>query len=194
MRRWAPAAAVVLVLFAAYWTVEGAARDVRRDEKLERIQADVDTLAPLVAGQSDALADQRAAVEGLRQEVGRERERADDLARRLGDLQQRANRGGGRSPIGAAEGGIRRGGSLGRFEATCYALTPKKGGQGGPGSIAVDPRVIPLGTKLWVEGYGAGAARDTGGAIKGRRVDVWLSTDAACLKWGRRMVEVRVVG
>lgn len=73
--------------------------------------------------------------------------------------------------------------------ATCYALTPK-GTQGGPGSVAVDPRVIPLGTPLEVEGYGSGAARDTGGDIVGHRIDVWKSTRAACLEWGRRRVRV----
>lgn len=78
---------------------------------------------------------------------------------------------------------------LGTFESTCYALPPK-GTQGGPGSIAVDPRVIPMGTELEVEQYGRGAARDTGGAIKGRIIDVWKPTEAECRQWGRRMVQV----
>lgn len=83
---------------------------------------------------------------------------------------------------------------LGTFEATCYALTgtTASGAPAGPGSIAVDRRVIPLGTRLIVEGYGPGDARDTGGAIKGHRVDVWLSTVAACRAWGRRSVRVWV--
>jgi 3D (Asp-Asp-Asp) domain-containing protein len=81
---------------------------------------------------------------------------------------------------------------LGSFEATCYALTgaTASGAPAGPGSIAVDRSVIPLGTALYVEGYGHGDARDTGGAIRGRRVDVWLSTVAACRAWGRRSVLV----
>lgn len=81
---------------------------------------------------------------------------------------------------------------LGTFEATCYALTgtTASGAPAGPGSIAVDRRVIPLGTELAVEGYGRGDARDTGGAIRGRRIDVWLSTVAACRAWGRRSVTV----
>lgn len=83
---------------------------------------------------------------------------------------------------------------LGSFEATCYALTgtTASGAPAGPGSIAVDRRVIPLGTRLVVEGYGPGDARDTGGAIRGNRVDVWLSTAAACRAWGRRSVRVWV--
>lgn len=78
---------------------------------------------------------------------------------------------------------------LGVFEATCYALPPK-GTRGGPGSIAVDPDAIPMGTHLYVEGYGEGAARDTGGAIDGRRIDVWKSSEAECIQWGRRKVRV----
>ncbi len=78
---------------------------------------------------------------------------------------------------------------LGTFESTCYALPPK-GTQGGPGSIAVDPRVIPMGTELDVEGYGRGQARDTGRAIKGRIIDVWKPSVEECMQWGRRAVRV----
>jgi 3D (Asp-Asp-Asp) domain-containing protein len=85
---------------------------------------------------------------------------------------------------------------LGIFEATCYALRGRtaSGAPAGPGSIAVDPRVIPLGSVLEVEGYGRGRAVDTGSAIVGRRLDVWLSSSAECARWGRRSVAVRFVG
>lgn len=46
----------------------------------------------------------------------------------------------------------------------------------GQGIIAVDPRVIPLHTHLYVPGYGHGYAEDTGSAVKGRHVDVWVSS------------------
>lgn len=70
--------------------------------------------------------------------------------------------------------------NLGTFRATCYELTGRtaSGLPAGPGRIAVDPRVIPLGTRLFVEGYGPAVAADTGGAIKGRRIDVWRSSCA----------------
>lgn len=82
----------------------------------------------------------------------------------------------------------------GQFEATCYSLTGSTatGTKAGPGSIAVDPQVIPLGSRLLVEGYGEGTAVDTGGAIKGHRIDVWK--ESGCLGWGRRWVNVEVIG
>ena len=50
--------------------------------------------------------------------------------------------------------------------------------------IAVDPKVIPLGSKVWVEGYGEAIAGDTGGAIKGNRIDILLGSDSVCSKMG----------
>ena len=58
--------------------------------------------------------------------------------------------------------------------------------------IAVDPRVIPLGSKVWVEGYGEAIAGDTGGAIKGNKIDVFLPTTAKAKNWGRRTVTIKV--
>lgn len=83
---------------------------------------------------------------------------------------------------------------LGSFRSTCYSLRGKTytGSQAGPGSIAVDDRVIPMGAQLEVEGYGAGKAVDTGGAIKGREIDVWMASSADCKEWGRRNVRVRM--
>lgn len=73
-------------------------------------------------------------------------------------------------------------GDLGVFRVTCYGppvfpagQTTATGAPVGPGSFAVDPRVIPLGTHLEVEGYGRGVANDVGGAVHGRHVDVWRS-------------------
>ncbi len=78
------------------------------------------------------------------------------------------------------------------FESTCYCLsgTTASGLPVGPGIIAVDPDVIPLGTRVYVSGYGYATAADTGGAIKGRIIDVWLPTYQECIDWGRRMVTV----
>ncbi|GEM02575.1 Uncharacterized conserved protein YabE, contains G5 and tandem DUF348 domains [Halolactibacillus halophilus] len=61
------------------------------------------------------------------------------------------------------------------------------------GVIAVDPSVIPLGTKVYVEGYGYAVARDTGGAIKGNRIDVHLSSISAARQFGRQTVKVTII-
>ncbi|MEW6663264.1 MAG: 3D domain-containing protein [Bacillota bacterium] len=61
------------------------------------------------------------------------------------------------------------------------------------GIMAVDPEVIPLGTLMWVEGYGYARAADTGGVIKGNIIDLFFDTKEEALKWGRRQVKVFVV-
>ncbi|SDC00011.1 3D (Asp-Asp-Asp) domain-containing protein [Terribacillus halophilus] len=59
--------------------------------------------------------------------------------------------------------------------------------------IAVDPNVIPLGSKVWVEGYGEAIAGDTGGAIKGNKIDVHVPDQGTALDWGRKSVTVKVL-
>ena len=61
------------------------------------------------------------------------------------------------------------------------------------GLIAVDPRVIPLGTKVWVDGYGVLLAADTGGAIKGKRIDIFFDSRQEAMNFGRQDVTVRWV-
>ncbi len=77
--------------------------------------------------------------------------------------------------------------------ATAYCLRGRTatGTRAGPGAIAVDPRVIPLGSRVYVPGYGWGRAVDTGRLIRGRRVDVWLPSRGGCMRWGVRKVRVR---
>jgi 3D (Asp-Asp-Asp) domain-containing protein len=70
---------------------------------------------------------------------------------------------------------------------TCTGTYPEVG------TIAVDPRVIPLGTKLYVDGYGFGTAQDTGGAIKGNIIDLFMETNQECIKWGNRKVTVYII-
>lgn len=59
--------------------------------------------------------------------------------------------------------------------------------------IAVDPNVIPLGSKVYVEGYGYAIASDTGGAIRGNKIDVFFSSQSQALGWGRRTVKIRII-
>jgi peptidoglycan DL-endopeptidase CwlO len=60
----------------------------------------------------------------------------------------------------------------------------------GWGVVAVDPSVIPLGTRLTIPGYGEGVAADVGGAVQGATIDLWFPTDAQARAWGRRAVTV----
>lgn len=59
--------------------------------------------------------------------------------------------------------------------------------------IAVDPSVIKLGSKVWVEGYGTAIAGDTGGAIKGNKIDILVQTEAQASNWGVRKVRIKVL-
>ena len=61
------------------------------------------------------------------------------------------------------------------------------------GYVAVDPSVIPLGTRLYVEGYGYCVAKDTGGSIKGNRIDLFFGTKSECYSFGVRNVKVYVL-
>jgi uncharacterized protein YabE (DUF348 family) len=89
-------------------------------------------------------------------------------------------------------------------EATAY--TPYEGGMSGITAtginvgknpnmklIAVDPNIIPLGSKVWVEGYGVAIAGDTGGAINGHRIDILFPTQQDCIKFGRKTIKIRVL-
>lgn len=86
-------------------------------------------------------------------------------------------------------------GENGGYSKTAYGLTP------GFGIVAVDPKVIPLGTKLYIESpdggkswsYGYCIAGDTGGAIKGNKVDLCFNTQSECVKFGRRDAVVYIL-
>lgn len=70
---------------------------------------------------------------------------------------------------------------------TATGTIPKRG------TIAVDPRVIPLGTRIYVPGYGYGVAEDTGGAVNGRIIDLFFETRQEAINWGRRTVQIRIL-
>ncbi|MGL5764791.1 MAG: 3D domain-containing protein [Sarcina sp.] len=63
----------------------------------------------------------------------------------------------------------------------------------GISTIAVDPTVIPLGSKVYIPGYGYAIASDTGGAIKGNIIDLYLNSEQACNSWGRRNITIYIV-
>ncbi|WP_090090078.1 3D domain-containing protein [Clostridium uliginosum] len=75
---------------------------------------------------------------------------------------------------------------------TATGRTPVRNA-GSLSTIAVDPSVIPLGSKVYVEGYGYAIAADTGSAIKGNKIDLFLNSSSECNSWGRRSVNLLVI-
>ena len=72
----------------------------------------------------------------------------------------------------------------------CLRGTTATGIPTGWGVVAVDPAVIPLGTRMSIPGYGEGVAADTGSAVRGAMIDVWFPNCAQALAWGRKVVSI----
>ncbi len=81
------------------------------------------------------------------------------------------------------------------YTAGCYGCSgiTAMGLHAGHGIVAVDPRVIPLGTKLYVPGYGPALAGDIGGNIRGSRIDLGFNSLAEAIRFGRREITVYVM-
>ena len=87
-----------------------------------------------------------------------------------------------------------------RMEATAYLPTDGSGEgitatgiQARYGVVAVDPSVIPLGSRVFIPGYGEAIAADTGGAINGNRIDLCMEDYGSCMSFGRRSVDVYIL-
>ena len=86
------------------------------------------------------------------------------------------------------------------MEATAYAgdtitatgATPVRN-PNGLSTIAVDPSIIPLGSKVYIPGYGMAIAADTGGAIKGNKIDLFLNSENDCINWGVQTVSLYII-
>ena len=85
---------------------------------------------------------------------------------------------------------------LGSFVVTCYDLNGRtaSGAFTSTATVAVDPSVIALGSEIYIQGVGYRYAQDTGGAIRGRRLDIWEPTYADCMSWGVRTTGVWASG
>ncbi len=80
--------------------------------------------------------------------------------------------------------------------ATAYALpgqTTASGIPAGKGVVAVDPRVIPLGTRVWIDGYGEAVAGDTGAFIRGLRIDLGMQTAGDAFRFGVQPVALFIL-
>lgn len=85
------------------------------------------------------------------------------------------------------------------FRATAYCLRGRTANGGGVrrGIVAADPRVLPLGTRIQINGgsySGTYVVADTGGAIRGRILDVWVPSCSEAMRFGRRSVSVSILG
>lgn len=91
----------------------------------------------------------------------------------------------------------------GRWGRPVFAYGPQKGQpkrvgitasgtRARPGTIAADTTLLPFGTIVYVPGYGYGRVEDRGGAIRGRRLDVFFRRHGDALEWGRQTLDVKV--
>lgn len=130
-------------------------------------------------------------VTGLRRRQGLNAARLAAIEAEVGTAEKRAaSMSGSTQPVATAESGPRRI----TVTATGYTLrgSTSTGIQTGAGVVAIDPSVIPLGTRLTIPGYGTGVAADTGGALHGNMIDLWFPTMQQARAWGRRTVTVTI--
>lgn len=104
----------------------------------------------------------------------------------------------GRGGFSPSRGSFNRGGAVRMMSATAYYGKQASGRtctgrEAVYGCIAVDPRVIPLGTLMYVEGYGFGLACDRGSAIKGNRIDLCVDSNHKANRFGRQRVRVHIL-
>jgi 3D (Asp-Asp-Asp) domain-containing protein len=94
----------------------------------------------------------------------------------------------------AAPAAVAASGGTITVSSTGYALRGRTatGMPTAPGVVAVDPAVIPLGTRMTIPGYGEAIAADTGGAVRGNVIDLWFPSIALARQWGRRTVTVTI--
>lgn len=173
---------------------------------LDRREARLQSLEQQANAAAESLASARAERIGYLSELASQRRLND---RQIGSLERRAHAAEARSqeiaaqqaiaptpaastPVPAPAAGAR---SM-AVVATAYALpgSTATGLPVGPGIVAVDPTVIPFGTHMTIPGYGEGVAADTGSAIKGARIDVWVPTEAQAEQWGVQTITIYLHG
>jgi 3D (Asp-Asp-Asp) domain-containing protein/peptidoglycan hydrolase CwlO-like protein len=161
-------------------------------------RAEVEALVGQARTAQDALRAARAERSGylarLRRQQALNGSQINGLLDQAAEAESRSQQVGGSSggiPTGPAPAGGRKM----TVSSTGYCLrgTTATGIPVAWGVIAVDPAVIPLGTRMFVPGYGEGVAADTGPAVKGRIIDLWFPTCAQAITWGRRTVTITLL-
>jgi peptidoglycan DL-endopeptidase CwlO len=171
-----------------------AARRAELRATLDQAEAAHASLARAQAQQNAYLASLRRQQDLNRSQISKLSAQAATSEQRSEDISAAGGGGGG----GGGEGGAPppapppQSGSKVTVSSTGYCLrgTTATGIPVGWGVIAVDPSFIPLGTRMFVPGYGEGVAADTGSAVKGAVIDLWFPTCAQALQWGWRTVTI----
>ncbi len=140
-------------------------------------------------------AQQSAYLAGLRRQQDLNQAQISELSDQAAASEQKTedlSSGGGGGSGGAPPPPPPAGGSKVTVSSTGYCLkgTTSTGIPVGWGVVAVDPSFIPLGTRMFVPGYGEGVAADAGSAVQGAMIDLWFPTCAKALAWGRRTVTI----
>lgn len=162
---------------------------VKREEKeLARLTGEAEAARSALAA---ARAEQRTYLAGLREERRLNATEIGDLLDEAAAAEAETQELQSSSPAGASPPAATDGRRL-TVVATGYALhgATATGIPTGWGVVAVDPDVIPLGTRMTVPGYGEGVAADTGGAVQGNKIDLWFPTREQALAWGVRTVTI----
>jgi 3D (Asp-Asp-Asp) domain-containing protein/peptidoglycan hydrolase CwlO-like protein len=158
-------------------------------------------LADAEAARADLVrsrAQQSAYLSSLRRQQELNRSQISQLANRAAASEQRSESltpgggGGNAEPAPGNTGPPPKGGRQMTVSSTGYCLrgTTATGIPVGWGVVAVDPTVIPLGTRMFVPGYGEGVAADTGSAVKGAMIDLWFPSCDQAIQWGWRTVTI----
>jgi 3D (Asp-Asp-Asp) domain-containing protein/peptidoglycan hydrolase CwlO-like protein len=165
-----------------------AARSAELRAALDQAKAAHGYLLRAQAQQNAYLASLRRQQDLNRSQISKLSAQAAASEQRSEDISSGGGGGGGAPPPGPPPPG----GSKVTVSATGYCLrgTTATGIPVGWGVIATDPSFIPLGTRMFVPGYGEGVAADTGSAVKGAVIDLWFPTCAQALQWGRRTLTI----
>lgn len=174
-------------------------------QEKSKIEADMKSVQDTIAREQAAA---KAAAEAREKEAAAEKASAAEEAKARGTA---SGSGSGSGSGSTSNNGPSKGGNEMYVEATAYTNDPSENGKQ-PGEhvytkwgeydltanpnmkvIAVDPSVIPLGSHVWVEGYGNAIAADTGSAIKGHKIDVFMPDKASSKSWGRKQIRVVVL-
>lgn len=185
----------------------------KRQDNLQSVQAKYNQISSQLTLAAQEKAKIEADMKSVQDTIAREQQAAAEREKALKDSQasqapqvSQAPKGDEKTPEKPTKGGREI-----FVEATAYTNDPSENGKQ-PGEhvysawghydltanpnmklIAVDPRVIPLGSRVWVQNYGEAIAADTGGAIKGYRIDVFVPNKEVSSAWGRKQVRVIIL-